>query len=91
MLPLNFTLNGNSFTAVPNQIGVYGTLTTENQSEVGATAFRIVTVTARDSTGKETTATYNVLQSFLTGYGLSIQTAASCSASGEDSLISLVP
>ena len=98
VMPLNFTLSGNSFTTVPNQPGVVDT-----SSDPLVVPSRAVIVTARDSTGTQTTATFSVLQNFLTGYGLSISTTAACDAagatattaseacSGADSLISLVP
>ncbi len=97
VMPLNFQLNGNSFTTVPNQPGVV-----DPQTDPNVVPSRTVIITARDSKGDQTTATYNVLQNFLTGYGLSISTTANCSGSatsttgseacaGEDSLISLVP
>jgi hypothetical protein len=98
VMPLNFTLQGNTFTTVPNQPGVV-----DPQTDPNIVPSRTVIVTARDSKGTETTATYNVIQNFMTGYGLSISTTASCSGAaatattgseacaGEDSLISLVP
>lgn len=98
VMPLNFTLNGNTFTTVPNQPGVV-----DPQTDPNIVPSRTVIVTARDSKGDQTTATYNVIQNFLTGYGLSISTTAACSGAaaaaaggseacaGEDSLISLVP
>jgi hypothetical protein len=97
VMPLNFTLTGNTFTTVPNQPGVV-----DPQTDVNVVPSRTVILTARDSTGTQTTATFNVLQNFLTGYGLSISTTANCAAAGAgaaateacagaDSLISLVP
>ena len=97
VMPLNFTLNGNSFTTVPNQPGVVDPVTDPN-----IVPSRTVIVTARDATGAQTTATFNVIQNFLTGYGLSITTTANClpagavtagseACAGADSLISLVP
>jgi hypothetical protein len=91
-MPLNFQLNGNTFTTVPNQPGVV-----DPQSDPLIVPSRTVIITARDAKGAQVSGTYNVLQNFLTGYGLSISTTASCATTaaeacaGEDSLISLVP
>ena len=102
VMPLNFTLNGNSFTTVPNNPGVTDQPVDGNQTPPGGgpTPFRTVVVTARDSKGVEATATFIVLQNFLTGYTFSVTTTATCGAAGgaaaatqacagADSLISL--
>ncbi len=96
VMPLNFTMSGNTFTTVPNQPGVV-----DPQTDPNVVPSRTVILTARDADGTQTTATFNVIQNFLTGYGLSVTTTANCSGAGsttgteacagEDSLISLVP
>lgn len=96
VIPLNMTLNGNSFTVTPNQPGVV-----DPQEDPNVVPSRSVIITVRDAAGTQITATYNVLQNFLTGYNLSITTTATCAAAasttsidacaGADSLISLVP
>ena len=98
LVAINSQISGNAFTVVPNQPGVV-----DPQTDPNSVPSRTVIITARDSTGTQTTGTYNVLQNFLTGYGLSISTTASCSAaggagaaasqacSGEDSIVTLVP
>ena len=98
VIALNFQTSANSFTFVPNQPGVV-----DPQTDPNSVPSRTVIITVRDSAGTQVTGTYSVLQNFLTGYGLSISTTASCSAAGgagataaqacagEDSLISLVP
>jgi len=98
LLALNFTTTNNTFTAVPNQPGVVDLGQDPNQ-----VPSRKVTVTVRDSAGTEIAGSYDVLQNFLTGYGLSITTLANCSTgapgatsstqacAGSDSLITLVP
>lgn len=98
ILPVNFTLNGNSFITVPNQPGVVDIGQDPNQ-----VPSRKASLSVRDSTGTQISASYDVLQNFLTGYGLSISTIAGCSAgaagatsstqacAGAESLITLVP
>jgi len=98
LLALNFTTTNNTFTAVPNQPGVVDLGQDPNQ-----VPSRKVTVTVRDSAGTEIAGSYDVLQNFLTGYGLSITTLSNCSTgapgatsttqacAGSDSLITLVP
>ena len=98
LVAINSEVSGNSFTVVPNQPGVV-----DPQTDPNSVPSRTVIITVRDATGAQTTGTYNVLQNFLTGYGLSISTTASCSAAGgagaaaaqacagEDSIITLVP
>lgn len=100
VLPLNFQLNGNTFSAVPNNPGVTDTPNPDNQTPEGATPFRPVVVTVRDAAGLQVQGIYNVFQNFLTGYGLSVSSVAVCDSAavgvpqacaGEDSLISLRP
>ncbi len=98
VLPLNFTLNGNTFVAAPSQPGVF-----DPQSDPNEVPSRSLILTVRDAAGTQITATYKVLQNFLTGYGLSISTTASCTSAassaasgpaacaGADSLITLQP
>ncbi|MEO8385646.1 MAG: hypothetical protein ABI583_10415 [Betaproteobacteria bacterium] len=100
VLPLNFQLNGNSFTTVPNNPGVTDLPVPGNQTPAGDTPFRTVIVTARDAAGIETTATFLVFQNFLTGYSLTVSTPTTCAVgtttptqacAGADSLISMLP
>ncbi|MEP7154835.1 MAG: hypothetical protein ABI905_03625 [Betaproteobacteria bacterium] len=96
VLPLNFTLNANSFSIAPNQPGVFDPSTDPN-----IVPFRTVIITVRDAFGAQIANTYKVLQNFLTGYGLSISTTTTCSGAtgtnapvacaGGDSLIFLQP
>ncbi len=98
VVPINTTITGNTFTVVPNQPGVV-----DPQTDPNVVPSRSVTITVRDSAGTQINGTYNVLQNFLTGYGLSITTLANCQAggattttptdacAGADSLVTLVP
>ena len=98
VLPLNFTTSSNTFTAVPNQPGVVDVTTDPN-----VVPSRKVSISVRDSTGTQISASYDVLQNFLTGYGLSISSIATCTTgtaaaaaatqacAGAESLITLVP
>ena len=98
VVALNFQTSSNSFSFVPNQPGVV-----DPQTDPNSVPSRTVIITVRDAAGTQTTGTYSVLQNFLTGYGLTISTTASCTAgagaganatqacAGEDSLITLVP
>lgn len=98
VVPINTTITGNTFTVFPNQPGVV-----DPQADANSVPSRTVIITARDAEGAIVTGTFNVLQNFLTGYGLSISTTATCSGgagastaaaqacAGEDSLITLTP
>ena len=98
VLPLNFTTSSNTFTAVPNQPGVVDVTTDPN-----VVPSRKVSISVRDSTGTQISASYDVLQNFLTGYGLSISSIATCSkaaaaataatqaCAGAESSVTLVP
>lgn len=98
VVPLNTTITGNTFTVFPNQPGVV-----DPQADANSVPSRTVIITARDADGAIVTGTFNVLQNFLTGYGLSISTTATCSGTagagaaaaqacaGEDSIITLTP
>ena len=97
VIPLNATISTNTVTVVPNQPGVV-----DPQTDPNSVPSRTVIITVRDATGTQVTATYNVLQNFLTGYGLSITTTAECTGAaattapteacaGADSLIRLTP
>jgi len=93
LLPLNFTVNGNSFTVVPNNPGVV-----DLGQDPNAVPSRTVIITVRDNAGTQITASYNVLQNFMTGYSFGIQSISTCSGTdavaacaGAESLISIRP
>ncbi len=98
VIPINTQISGNTFSVFPNQPGVV-----DPQTDANSVPSRTVIITARDAAGAQITGTYNVLQNFLTGYGLSITTTGVCTATtgatvaaaqacaGEDSLITLTP
>ena len=105
VMPLNFMLNGNTFTTVPNQPAVVNgfsvdIVVTTKQIDSLSVPFRTVTVTARDSKGIEIKGVYDVLQNFLTGYyNFTITSTAACGAgplaneacAGSDSLLTFLP
>jgi hypothetical protein len=67
LLPVPTTVDGNSFTVIAANPGVIDPLTDPN-----AVPSRTAIITVRDSaSGLSVTGSYNVLQNFLTGYGIS--------------------
>lgn len=98
VIPLNNqTVTGNSITVIPNNPGV--TDTGQEDDEVPS---RSVNITVRDNTGSTVSVTYNVLQNFMTGYGISLNSISSCGltlaagesvagCAGTESLINVVP
>jgi hypothetical protein len=93
LLPLNFTLNSNSFQMVANNPGVV-----DIGQAVGTLPTRSVNLSVRDSSAGIATAKYDVAQNFFTGYGegytttcLSSGTTAAQACSGQDSIVTLVP
>lgn len=77
ILPLNFTVNGNSVTVVANNPGVIDVGLDPN-----AVPSRSVIITVRDNAGTQITATYSVLQNFMTGYSIAVNSINSCGAVG---------
>ncbi|MBL8520187.1 MAG: hypothetical protein JNK75_05895 [Betaproteobacteria bacterium] len=95
----NFNTSQNQISFTPNQPGVVDV--GQDPEQVPS---RQMIITIRDANGTQVQGTYNVLQNFLTGYGLSISTVTTCgvaagggggsaisACSGSDSLVSLVP
>jgi hypothetical protein len=74
LLPVPATVNGTSFTVVANNPGVV-----DPSTDPLVIPSRTVTIQVRDAfTGSTVSGTYNVLQNFLTGYGVSF-TPIACS------------
>lgn len=73
VLPVNITVNGNRFTVVPNNPGVVDPNTDPN-----VVPSRTAILTVRDNAGTEITGTYNVLQNFMTGYTVSVNSISRC-------------
>lgn len=101
IIGINNTINGNVFTVVPNQPGVF-----DPNEDANAVPRRQVVLTVRDSTGTQVAGTYGVLQNFLTGYSLNLTSLVPCGTSsttpgaapaavqacaGTESIIRLVP
>ena len=93
LLPLNFTLNANSFQIIANNPGVVDVGLQSNE-----VPRRTVNLQVRDSANATVVARYNVLQNFFTGYGESYSTTcpgtgtvAPQACSGQDSIVNLVP
>jgi hypothetical protein len=94
ILPLNFTLDGTSFTVVPFNPGVI-----DVGLDPAAVPSRTVIIQVRDSANQQITATFNVLQNFFTGYSVGYAstcasgagTAAPQACSGVDSIATLTP
>lgn len=73
VLPINALVNGNRVTVVPNNPGVV-----DPNTDPLVVPSRSVTVTVRDNAGAEVTGTYNVLQNFMTGYTVSVNSISRC-------------
>ncbi len=76
LIPLNLTLNGNTFTVVPNNPGVVDV--GQDPKEVPSRSIRF---TIRDNKGTELITgdkSFSVLQNFITGYNLSISSLFAC-------------
>ena len=73
LLPLNLTVNGNSVTVIANNPGVIDVGLDPN-----AVPSRTVISTVRDNAGTQITASYNGLQTFMTGYSISLSSISSC-------------
>jgi hypothetical protein len=76
LIPLNYTLNSNSFTVVANNPGVVDV--GQDPKEVPSRSIRF---TIRDNAGTELITgdkSFSVLQNFVTGYNLSIASLFSC-------------
>lgn len=95
VFPVNLQLNANNFTVVPNNPGVV-----DPQTDPNVVPSRSVTMTVRDNAGTTVTATYNVLQNFMTGYNISIGSIVDCglgttatvqACAGFESRIDVVP
>lgn len=93
VLPINFTLNSNSFQIVANNPGVV-----DIGQQPGQVPSRSVNVQVRDSANATITAKYDVAQNFFTGYGESYTsncagtgTVAPQACSGQDTIVKLVP
>jgi len=93
LLPINYTVNANTFEIVANNPGVV-----DVGQQPGQLPTRSVNVTLRDSVGATATAKYDVAQNFFTGYGQSYTstcpgtgTVAPQACSGQDSIIHLTP
>jgi hypothetical protein len=71
LLPVPSQVNGNSFTVVAANPGV-----TDPTTDPLIVPSRTVIITVRDVTGQTVFGTYNVLQNFLTGYGVSFTPTA---------------
>lgn len=81
VLPVNATVSGNRLTVVPNNPGVV-----DPQTDPNVVPSRSVTLTIRDNAGAQITGTYNVLQNFMTGYNLSINSISRCGVT-DDSIV----
>ncbi|MGE0356539.1 MAG: hypothetical protein AB7P08_06450 [Burkholderiales bacterium] len=95
LIPLNFTISGNSFDFVARNPGVV-----DVGLDPDEVPRRTVTIEVRDSAGVTVFGTYNVLQNFFTGYRESYSsTCATAGAgaappqacSGTDSIVTLFP
>jgi hypothetical protein len=97
LVSLPLQIDQNVITVTPAQPGVVDVGQDPNQ-----VPSRRAIITVRDANGAQVNGTYDVLQNFLTGYGLSISSITSCGAgaaattalqacAGADSLIRLVP
>ncbi len=101
LIPLNYTLDGNSFSVVAKNPGV--TDAGQDPKEVPSRSIRF---TIRDNAGTELITgdkSFSVLQNFITGYGISINSLFACGVdstgkpissegcSGSESVISLRP
>lgn len=98
VMPLNLQpLVGNTFTIAPNQPGVF-----DPSTDPLAVPARTMIISIRDSLGEQKANTYKVLQSYLTGYSLSISTFTTCAVAaaggtgpvacaGAESLLELQP
>lgn len=94
LLELNFTTDSSQFQVVPRNPGVVDVGLDPNE-----VPRRSVNVEVRDSTGRTTTNTYNVLQNFFTGYreiyastcasGAGTEPPQACS--GTDTIVTVVP
>jgi hypothetical protein len=93
VVALNFTTSSNSFDILANNPGVI-----DVGLDPDAVPSRSVSITVTDSAGQTSTSTFNVLQNFFTGYGVSYTSlcasgsgAAPQACSGLESLIRLSP
>ena len=98
ILPVNLTVNGGSFTVIPNNPGVIDVGLDPN-----AVPSRTAILTVTDATGSSISGTYSVLQNFATGYSVGIVSLSTCGATvsatstnpaacaGFESLITLTP
>jgi hypothetical protein len=83
VFPVNLQLNANNFTVVPNNPGVV-----DPQTDPNVVPSRSVTMTVRDNAGATATATYNVLQNFMTGYSISLNSISTCGSTSATATIS---
>ena len=89
LLPVNFTLNGNTFQMIANNPGVI-----DIGQQPGQLPTRTVNMQVRDSANSSVTAKYDVAQNFFTGYGQSYTNtckAGTQACSGQDSIVNLTP
>jgi hypothetical protein len=93
LVALNVTVNANSFEILANNPGVIDVGLDPN-----AVPSRTVNITVTDSAGQSATSSYNVLQNFFTGYGVSYTSTCASgtgappqACSGLDSIIRLSP
>jgi hypothetical protein len=89
LIPLNYTLDGNSFSVVAKNPGV--TDVGQDPKEVPSRSIRF---TIRDNAGTELITgdkSFSVLQNFITGYNIQINSLSGCGAgcSGSESTIDL--
>jgi hypothetical protein len=79
VLPVPTTLDGNTFTVIPNNPGVV-----DPGGDANTVPRRSVSITIRDNAGTQISSgasSYAVLQNFLTGYSIGISTIGSCGGS----------
>ncbi len=74
-LPPNYTVQGGSFTLIPNNPGVV-----DPQTDPLAVPSRSVNLTVIDATGLPATVTYKVLQNFAFGYNVNLSSISTCGA-----------
>jgi hypothetical protein len=82
LLPVPLNFNGNNLVVVANNPGVIDVGLDPN-----AVPSRSVNITVRDNAGTQLTATYSVLQNFMTGYSIAINSLSLCGVTATDAVV----